>query len=467
MKRILSFVLAVSVCGSLSLGLVGCDTKKTESDSGVNEKMVSGGEEVNQLLAKDMPKLELANKEIVWLCWDKSWNYDAGTTEGDLFNKAYGATVKTETCSYDDRYSTLASRVSSGNSPDLFPYEGDNYPSGVISNMYAPIDDYLDLNQDCWSNTKEMMEKFVVSGKHYVVIPHSYTGDFLVYNRDVMEENGFEDPWALYKAGKWDWNKMKEMLVAFCDPDNDKYGIGGWWPEYSMVATTGTPFVGLEDGKLVNNLKSSNVSRAMNFLYEINQQGLNYPWEKFDWSKKNINYVAEGKTLFYATGEYDLKGTFCSADKAAYCENVFVCPFPKDPEADKYYQHYGVDAHMMVVGAKNPEGVAAWQYVRLYSSSTAEAEALSRQKAKENYGYSEELIDALEGLKDPTAFEPVYDFRRGVSAELTGTSDEAGIIVEIERCTFKMGKTWTETLETNYSAVDAAVTQANNSLATK
>lgn len=455
--------LAAVLATTTVMSLVGCGGGNggTSSTDMPSESMSSDMQNIIADAAKSLPEMNLANKEIKWLCWDAGWNYSTETPEGKLFAEAYGGSVTTETCSYDDRYVVLAQRVSTNSSPDIFPFERDNYPKGVISNMYAPIDDLIDLNSDMWAGTKELMDKFVWGGKHYVCLPYASKGEFLVYNYDTIEAEGFDDPWELFTQDKWTWTEFKDMLVKYSDPDNDKYGLGGWWPEEGVIATTGKPFVSLEDGQLVNNLKTPEVTRAMNFLGELNKSKCNYTWEKFDWSKKNINYVAEGKTLFYATGEYDLKGTFCNAKKGGYVENVGIVPYPRDPDADAYYQLLGIDAHMLVVGAPNPEGVAAWQNVRRASKNDEATTAQSREEMKTNYGYDDTLLDKLEKLEDPETFKAVYDFRNGINDELVGTSDEQGPMIELVRCTFKMGTTWTENLEANYNTVQKAIETAN------
>ena len=465
--KALRIALATLLCLSMVLSLVACNGDSGKVDEGIKESM---SEEMKQQIAQavsSLPKVELANKEVKWLCWDSSWNYNTETAEGRLFADAYGGKIVTDTCSYDDRYTVLANKVSSGESPDMFPFEADNFPCGVISGMYDPIDQYLDVTGDEWSYTKDLMEKYVVGGKHYVILPYSQEGDFLVYNRDTIEMHGLDDPYELFIKGEWDWNAMYDMLVAYCNADEDRYGIGGWWPEYAFVATTGTPFVSLTEGKLKSNLDSTEVAKAMNFLAKLYSEGLHYPWEKFDWSKK-INFVTEGKMLFYATGEHDLKGTFRNQKKSAYCENVFIVPFPKDPDTDKYYQHLGTDAHMLVAGASNPEGVAAWQNVRRVAHYDPKVTEQGKVEAKSNYNYTDELIEALdilEGSREDIQFEGVYDFRRGVNAELrTGMDEAEGVIQELERSTYKMGLSWTEVLSQYSKQIQTYIDEANTKI---
>lgn len=464
--KVLRIALASLLCASMALSMVACDSGSNVIDENPNQsltdEMIGKIEEAARALDTS---IELENKELKWLCWDQSWNYNEDTEEGKLFKTAYGGYITAETCSYDDRYSVLAQKVQSGESPDMFPFELDNYPCGVLSGMYEPMDDYLTIDDEGWALTKDLMEKYVVGGKHYVILPYSQAGEVLFYNRDTIETYGLDDPWELFMEGKWDWNSFYEMLKAYCNFDEDRYGVGGWWPEFSFVATTGTPFVSLKDGKLVNNLESTEVAKAMNFLAKLYNENLNYPWEKFDWGKK-INFIKEGKMLFYASNIYEAKSTFTNQKKtSAYTPNVFIVPFPKDPDSDVYYQALGTDAHMLVAGAKNPKGVAVWQQVRRAAHYDENITTQSREEMKINYNYTDELIDALEICEGKTPgheFSGIYDFRRGINAELNKSQEDAeSTIKEIERSTYKMGKSWNEVLTEYAKQIGTYIDQAN------
>lgn len=458
--------LASILCLAMALSMVACEIGSGVTDESVQESLTDEMVEKLKAAAQTLDlSIELENKELKWLSWDQSWNYNEGTAEGKLFKESYGGYITAETCAYDDRYSVLAQKVASAESPDMFPFEEDNYPCGVISGMYEPLDDYMTIDGDKWGLTKDLMEKYVVGGKHYVILPYSEAGEVLVYNRDTIEQYGLDDPWTLFEEGKWDWNAMYDMLVAYCNHDEDRYGIGGWWPEFSFVATTGTPFVALKDGKLQNNLESKEVAKAMNFLGKLYSEGLNYPWEKFDWGKK-INFIKDGKMLFYAVDIYELKSSFRNVKKTStYTENVFIAPFPKDPDADKYYQALGTDAHMLVAGAKNPKGVAIWQDVRRVAHYDETITEQYKQEQKINYNYTDELIRALnicEGRTPGFELEGVYDFRRGINAELNKSQEDAeSVIKEIERSTYKMGKTWNEVLSEYAKQIATYIDQTN------
>ena len=66
-----------------------------------------------------------------------------------------------------------------------------------------------------------------------------------------MDEYGLDDPAELFEKGKWDWDAFEDMLSEFVDTSDERYGIDSWYFESCLSASTGVPYIGLENGKLV------------------------------------------------------------------------------------------------------------------------------------------------------------------------------------------------------------------------
>ena len=143
--------------------------------------------------------------------------------------------------------------------------------------MFAPVDDYIDFSEPLWEDIQELNDSFIWDGKHYLVAVEA-TGDnvAVVYNRKTIAEAGLDDPKDLYERGEWNWDTFQEMMEKFADPENQHYGMDGWWYEFGLLNTTGVTPVSIEDGKLVNNSATllSNVSK--NRLYDLYTEGLSH-----------------------------------------------------------------------------------------------------------------------------------------------------------------------------------------------
>lgn len=77
--------------------------------------------------------------------------------------------------------------------------------------------DDVDLTKDCWDQNS--VEAFNIEGSIYFV-----TGDLnlstndstrvTIFSKDIVENNGLDDPYELVKSGKWTLGKMLELAVA-------------------------------------------------------------------------------------------------------------------------------------------------------------------------------------------------------------------------------------------------------------
>lgn len=139
--------------------------------------------------------------------------------------------------------------------------------------MYTPVDSYIDLESDLWSDMKEVADQFVYNGKHYYV-PYKMNSYFaLNYNRLSLQEYGLADPMDMYLNGEWNWTAFRDLITQWCNADTNHIGYTGV-SAMSFVSTTGTKMIDVTDGQIVNNLKSENVQRAMEFVEELCRQGL-------------------------------------------------------------------------------------------------------------------------------------------------------------------------------------------------
>ena len=81
----------------------------------------------------------------------------------------------------------------------MFPYEWDAVPNGVYKNQYQPLDDYIDLEDELWADVKGLADKMEYKGAHYVV-PYCISDPVcIIYSRQMMEDEGLDDPYELYQ----------------------------------------------------------------------------------------------------------------------------------------------------------------------------------------------------------------------------------------------------------------------------
>lgn len=282
LTRVLAALMALTMMGTLA-ACGSSDDSKAESSAAESHYKENDEVAVDASLVDDMVKNDpdIKGQTIYWLA-----DYDINPVNNQdrsvaltLFEDKYGAKVEYVSCTSDTKFDTLASRILGGDPVDMFPYEWDAVPNGVTKDQYQPLDDYLDLSDDIWSDMSDVINMFEYQGKHYVV-PYCLSDPLLItYSRSLCEENGLDDPYELYKKDKWDWDTFMDMMKTFVSNASNgetRYGINGWFGQ-AMVQSTGQAFVTYDGTKFSNNINNSAIEEAENTMEEIMKLGMYDP----------------------------------------------------------------------------------------------------------------------------------------------------------------------------------------------
>lgn len=409
--------------------------------------------------------VELENKNIKWFSfYDPFHATTSGNTKAlslELFEKKYGGTIEYIPTTWAQRFTDLSTNILGGTGIDFIAGgDLDSFPKGVPNGQFESYDSYVDFDSELWSPVKELNDKFSLKGKHYLIATQATAGEIVVYNRKTIEANGFEDPVKLLDDGEWTWSTFKNMLLEYVDPDAGQYGLDGWFNEKPLMLTCGVAPVELQDGKLVSNLFDERLEKSMNFMYELSQNGLVLDKSLFDWSE-HPEFIGEGKELFYIGGMYVLEGApeiwntnFGSS------EDVMFVPVPKMDDADEYYLPAGLEAFMLCKGAQNPEGVARFMECILAANSDTSALEIADRKRKDDYGWTDEMIEMRHRVYEMTAENPMYSIHTGCPTDMYDILDsgEYGI-----RAAF-YGHDWPSVRDALSDAVGMLTDEFNESL---
>lgn len=458
-KRILAGLLAtVSV-----LTLVACSDKDTSSAAPVvdldpNQKLIVSG------AADKLAQKDLANKEITWMA-----HYDINPTDGQvepadlfLFKEKYGGTVKWRQTTWDKRYTDLTTAVLGNEAPDFFPADDmDTFPKGAIKGMFQPVDPYIDLDSDLWADVKEVGANFKYGDGQYVAVIDLVATNVAIYNRVVMEDEGYDDPAELFAEGKWDWDVFKDMCISFVNPDEDKYALDGWAFENAIMQSVGTPLVGMKDGKIVNNLNDPQIEKVQNFMYELQKNNVIYPRHLINnWNIRGDGGVGigSGLTLFWPSGLWELQNTVEKTKNFGDIEagEVMFVPMPKDPDSDIHYQSARVNGYNIVKGATNPDGVGAFLDCKKVAAGDAGIKQIATDQLKNEYKWTDEMIEMLDTVNLMAKENPVIEFHQGISEELSTMFDQLsrGTMIPAEQ-------TWTEIRAANLEGVQYRIDEMN------
>lgn len=466
-KRLTAATLALTLTASLA-ACGDSDASSTGSSVAPGKEMNDSQNQMVDALADQLPDKELENKTITWLA-----HYDINPTEGKvmppalrLFQTKYDGKIAFSQCEFGDRYTKLASQVMANQSPDFFPADDmDVFPKGAIKAMFQPIDDYVDLNSDLWKQSKEYCDQFMFNGKHYVAVIEPTPNYACVYNRKTMEDNSYDDPAELFANDEWDWDVFTEMCVDFTNPDEDKYGLDGYWYNKALSETSGVPMIGLEDGKLVSNMSNPLIEKVQERMYNLQKDGVVYPRSENNWNTRGGGETGNGlgsyQTLFIPVGLWAIEcpPESCKMFGDVEAGEVMFVPMPKNPDADAYYVSARVNGYVICNGAPNPEGVAA--YLDCIQISNQQANQITFDVLKDDYKWSDEMIEMRKTLYSMAAEHPVFDFQSGVSPDMDK------LMETVSQATMISGgneTTWTACRTENEAAVEYLIKEANSNI---
>lgn len=467
MKKVLAGAMALSMAFAMaSCGKTG--GKEDTSSVKPGKELTDDQKEQVSALQDKLPDRDLANKTIKWMA-----HYDINPTEGavkspglELFEQKYGGKVEYVATTWNTRYDDLATAVMGKNSPDFFPASDmDTFPKGAIKGMFDPIDDVIDLDSDLWASTKTASDQFIFNGKHYVAVIDIATNYVCVYNRTTIENNGYDDPAELFANGEWNWDTFSEMCLDFVDADNDMYALDGYWYNKALSESCGVPLIGLEDGKIVNNMSDPAIEKAQDFMYELQKNNVVFDRSSNNWNTRGDGTTGMGlgtyQTLFIPVGLWALEGTVDSTKPFGDMEagEIMFVPMPKDPDSDTYYISSRVGGYNLCKGAPNPEGFAAYMDCLMVAKDGAKS--IDEETLLNEYKWTQEMIDMRNTIHDMAAEHPVFDFQSGISSEM----DTA--MMSVSQATMVTGggaTTWTQCRSEYEKTVDFIVNECNTKI---
>jgi multiple sugar transport system substrate-binding protein len=489
MKRLIILIL----CAAIMLGVTACrrssgdpedrprrsgeNTTADEQEVTTPPAKATGGAETGSQPPQGLPSLEwsppvnhpaLADVNITQKIKLMSW-YDPGeaSPEAELYKMRYGVDTIFELnlVTYAKRYERLSAAVASGDSPDMFPFEEQRYPVGITqhaNSIFDTIDGIIDLSGAEWDATRDIIELFKWQGSNYVPVTElQNSSSLLFYRRSVAADAGLSDPYDLWMQNKWTWVEFEEMLRRFTDPGSKKWGIMGWYIDDSAILSTGTPLVGLQNGRLVNNLDNRNVERAMGLLERMAQNDYRYPYHIENDNQLDRSRWRKGDILFWVDGmwEYEQFISFSAATDGWNHDEFGVVPWPRDPQSNVHYQRGNHSAMMLVRGAKNIDGYKAWVQCAVIAAQDPDAIRLNRERLITNFGYTEQLLDTLEKIRELT---PVWDFKRGISCALSFMYSWC-LVENLTKPVIIQGEhTYAQTREENRGPIDARIISINS-----
>ena len=328
----------------------------TNNSSGNSTNTSSSGKKWKDVLAS-MPE-NLKNTTLTVYNWNPASEYTGAVSAIEKFEKQTGITVKWKTEEYSTYLSKLASMVAANTAPDLVRLRTPE-PIGLISIQPVSVTGY-DFTDAAWD--QNLMKDYTIGGDVYgVSLANTHIGsvNMMMYNKSLISKYDFEDPYQLWKNGKWTFSKFIKMCEEFKKVTNSEYACGGASIWEAIIQSYGIQGpVGFDGTKYYNNTGNPD-------FVKVTQQIADY----FNTSHLFADYKADefnnGECLFwmgasvYARRNNSYHGSLKSAG------TLNVVPMPAIDGQSKYYQARDeYEAYGIAKGAKN--AAAAPYFLRFF-----------------------------------------------------------------------------------------------------
>lgn len=149
-------------------------------------------------------------------------------------------------------------------------------PTFMVQNLIYPISDYLDFDANPYLSDPVNKNSVTYAGKQWGIFHgEPSTNLALVYNLDIRDRDGLEDPMELDMKGQWTWDKCVEILQNATHDFNgdgviDQWGMAlvGPFAANFVVANKGT-VVEYRDGKFDFTALDPATIRALTFISDL------------------------------------------------------------------------------------------------------------------------------------------------------------------------------------------------------
>ncbi len=276
------------------------------------------------------------------------------------FNQANNANLEIKVeANYDQ---SIAKSVSSGKPFDIVAYYPDFYSPKFMESYFEPLNSYItasDYSKDKGIN-KTLTEMFTYKGKIYSAVSSKSVAPYVIYyNKELskMYYGGVKDydPYELWKAGKWNFDKLKQLSHA--SPDSAAFAVINL---KDWLDIKGVNAISRSGDSFSSGLKTSNVKTALN-SYKDMFYGSN---PMMFYTVSNFNARSSRSSSIYKTGTVEEYAQILKGSNNPYTDdlpesNLGVVPLPEGMYQNGKYPAKISRAYSSAKGASDPS-VAAY-----------------------------------------------------------------------------------------------------------
>lgn len=258
------------------------------------------------------------------------------------FEKKYNCKIETKELDFNGYATLVANAKASGQPYDIIFCHGSMFPELPLSGVVNDLSQYLTTaDYDTGKGGIDILKSsyFVKDNNLYGVVggEDAVYPYVIYYNKLMFQKNGLEDPYELYKEGKWTWSKLREQGKKVTDSSKNLY-YGDWgFSKFGLVHAFGTSVMTWKNNQPVINFSDANVIKGLQMMYDLFNTSKIFSQAHQDFTA--FKTFAAG-AAFCTMEESQKYPTVCSyaADSAAFnrnASNVGIVPVPQDSASAK------------------------------------------------------------------------------------------------------------------------------------
>lgn len=197
-------------------------------------------------------------------------------------------------------------------------------------------------------------------------------GIVMFYNKTLLEEQGVEDPYELYRDDEWTWDVAVDMLQSLTkdldgDGVTDIYGTTAPYP-YSFIISNG--------GSVTKEDETGHINFALDYPESIEALEAYADW----YSRGIVGGDFMSRTAAFSHGFLNAGSNYFAME-----DDWGVVPFPRGPQEEQYYYpEWSPETTVIPVNAKQPEGLAALHAFLFRADDVSLNEVIARTVQDQN-----------------------------------------------------------------------------------
>ena len=272
-KLIALLAAAVMVFTLAGCGGGGSSSTPDSSDTG-NAGGEKGGYKTWEEIKATIPA-DAKGKTIEFFTWNQVTDVTGAPEVVENFEKETGIKINFNVNSgtIDDYMTKIIARVASQESPDIVRLRGTEL--GVLQVLQDLNTMDYDFSDEAWDT--RISDIYTFGGKTYATTMRNtllHQPRVMIYNKNLISKYDLEDPYTLWKQGKWTWEKFEEICQIYNDETEDSCYA---WTSYRWAECPdafGSAMIKREGDTFVSNVTDANLLRGWQYMTELRVEGI-------------------------------------------------------------------------------------------------------------------------------------------------------------------------------------------------